>query len=122
MLAPLNLLVFFALVLPWFVALIWEHPDFLHYGLVEETMRRYLTTTLHRSGPCYYYGPILLLVFFPWSVLLPEAAVAAWRSRARWTPPTASSSCGRWSWWCSSRSRSPSARATSSRASWRSRP
>ena len=86
MLAPVNLLVFLALVLPWFVALVVEHPDFLHYGLVEETARRYLTTTLRRGEPVYYYGPILLLVFFPWSVLLPEAAVAAWRNRARWTP------------------------------------
>jgi 4-amino-4-deoxy-L-arabinose transferase-like glycosyltransferase len=33
----------------------------------------------------YYYGPVLLLVLFPWSVLLPEAVVAAWRKRARWT-------------------------------------
>ena len=85
MLAPVNLLLFLALVLPWFVALVLEHPEFLHYGLVEETMRRYLTTTFRRSEPVYYYGPILLLVFYPWSVLLPEAVVAAWRNRARWT-------------------------------------
>ena len=85
MLAPVNLFVFLALVLPWFVALIVQHPEFLHYGLVEETMRRYLTATLRRSEPVYYYAPILLLVFYPWSALLPEAAVAAWRSRARWT-------------------------------------
>ena len=85
MLAPVNLLLFLALVLPWFVALLLEHPEFLHYGLVEETMRRYLTTTFRRSEPVYYYGPILLLVFYPWSVLLPEAVVAAWRNRARWT-------------------------------------
>jgi len=85
MLAPVNLLLFLALVLPWFAALLHEHPEFLHYGLVEETMRRYLTTTFRRSEPAYYYGPILLLVFYPWSVLLPEAVVAAWRNRARWT-------------------------------------
>lgn len=85
MLAPVNLLLFLAVVLPWFLALISQHPEFVHYGLVEETMRRYLTATLRRTEPVYYYAPILLLVFYPWSALLPEAAVAAWRSRARWT-------------------------------------
>ncbi len=86
MLAPVNVLLFLAIVLPWFVALVWEHPEFVHYGLVEETMRRYATATLRRTEPFYYYGPILLVVFFPWSALLPEAVVAAWRNRARWTP------------------------------------
>jgi 4-amino-4-deoxy-L-arabinose transferase-like glycosyltransferase len=85
MLGPANLLLFLAIVLPWFVALILAHPEFVHYGLVEETMRRYVTTSFRRTEPFYYYAPILLLVFFPWSVLLPEAAVTAWRNRARWT-------------------------------------
>jgi 4-amino-4-deoxy-L-arabinose transferase-like glycosyltransferase len=85
MLAPLNLLVFLAIALPWFAALAYEHPDFVHYGLVEETLRRYLTTKLRRTEPVYYYAPILLVALYPWSALLPEAVVAAWRSRARWT-------------------------------------
>jgi hypothetical protein len=83
--APANLLLFLALVLPWFVALVLEHPEFLHYGLVEETLRRYTTASFRRTEPVYYYAPVLLLVFFPWSVLLPEAVVTAWRQRARWT-------------------------------------
>jgi 4-amino-4-deoxy-L-arabinose transferase-like glycosyltransferase len=84
-LAPTNLLLFLAIVLPWFGALVYAHPEFVHYGLVEETLRRYLTTTFRRTEPVYYYGPVLLLVFYPWSLLLPEAVVAAWRNRARWT-------------------------------------
>jgi 4-amino-4-deoxy-L-arabinose transferase-like glycosyltransferase len=85
LLRPLNLVLFLAIVLPWFVALVYEHPEFVHYGLVEETLRRYTTATFRRTEPIYYYAPILLVVFFPWSVLLPEAAVTAWRNRARWT-------------------------------------
>jgi 4-amino-4-deoxy-L-arabinose transferase-like glycosyltransferase len=85
MLAPANLLLFLAIVLPWFAALVYAHPEFVHYGLVEETLRRYLTTGFRRTEPVYYYGPILLLVLYPWSLLLPEAVVAAWRNRARWT-------------------------------------
>jgi 4-amino-4-deoxy-L-arabinose transferase-like glycosyltransferase len=85
MLAPANLLLFLAIVLPWFGALVYAHPEFVHYGLVEETLSRYLTTTFRRTEPVYYYGPVLLLVLYPWSLLLPEAVMAAWRNRARWT-------------------------------------
>jgi len=85
MLAPVNLLVFLGIALPWFAALAYAHPDFIHYGLVEETLRRYLTTKLRRTEPIYYYAPVLLVALYPWSALLPEGVVAAWRSRARWT-------------------------------------
>jgi 4-amino-4-deoxy-L-arabinose transferase-like glycosyltransferase len=84
MLAPLNILLFFAVTLPWFLGLVHRQPDFLHYGLVEETFRRYSTTAFHRTAPFYYYGPVLLGIFFPWSVLLPESIAAAWQTRRSW--------------------------------------
>jgi 4-amino-4-deoxy-L-arabinose transferase-like glycosyltransferase len=86
LLAPLNLAVFFAITLPWFFGLVHARPDFLQYGLVEETVRRYTTTAFHRDAPFYYYAPVLLATFFPWSLLLFEAIPAAWRARRRWTP------------------------------------
>jgi 4-amino-4-deoxy-L-arabinose transferase-like glycosyltransferase len=56
LLSPLNLLVFFGVTLPWFVGLCLAHRDFLHYGLVEETFRRFTTSkTFHRSRPVYFY-------------------------------------------------------------------
>jgi len=79
--APFNLLVFFGVVLPWFIGLSLAHPDFPHYGLVEESFHRFTTTEFHRSKPFYFYGIIVMGMFLPWSLLLPEAAVAAWKSR-----------------------------------------
>ena len=79
--APLNLLVFFVVVLPWFVGLSLVHRDFAYYGLVEESFNRFTTTEFHRSKPFYFYGIIVVGMFLPWSLLLPEAAVAAWKSR-----------------------------------------
>jgi len=79
---PLNVLAFFAITLPWFVGLCLAHPDFLHYGLVEESFHRFTTAkTFHRSEPFYFYLIIVAGLFFPWSLLLPEAAVAVWRER-----------------------------------------
>lgn len=79
--APLNWMVFFAVVLPWFIGLSLAHPDFPHYGLVEESFHRFTTTAFHRSKPVYFYAIIVMGMFLPWSMLLPESAIAAWKSR-----------------------------------------
>lgn len=80
--APLNWLVFFGVVLPWFIGLSLVHPDFPHYGLVEESFHRFTTTEFHRAKPFYFYGIVMMGMFLPWSLLLPEAAVVAWKSRS----------------------------------------
>ena len=80
--APLNLLVFFGITLPWFVGLCLAHRDFFQYGLVEESFHRFTTAKIfHRSQPVYFYLYIVALMFFPWCLLLPEAALAAWKER-----------------------------------------
>ncbi len=83
--APLNLLVFCAIVLPWFVALAFRRPDFPYYGLVEESLHRFTTSAFHRTAPFWYYVPVVAAVFFPWTMLLPESAAAAWKARRRWS-------------------------------------
>jgi 4-amino-4-deoxy-L-arabinose transferase-like glycosyltransferase len=93
--SPLNLLVFFGVTLPWFVGLVLAHRDFLHYGLVEETFHRFTTAKIfHRSQPFYFYLMIVAGMFFPWSLLLPEAAVALWRER--WAKSRADRLCLVW--------------------------
>jgi len=82
--APANIAIFLAIVMPWFVGVTLRHPDFAYYGLVRESVARFTTTSFHRSAPAYYYIPVVAGVFFPWSVMLPEAVVAAWRGRAGW--------------------------------------
>jgi 4-amino-4-deoxy-L-arabinose transferase-like glycosyltransferase len=79
--APLNLLVFFGVTLPWFIGLSLQHRDFPYYGLVEESFHRFTTTAFHRSQPFYFYALIVLGLFLPWSFLLPEAGVAAWKNK-----------------------------------------
>ncbi|HVM43374.1 MAG TPA: glycosyltransferase family 39 protein [Gemmatimonadales bacterium] len=83
--APLNVLVFLLIVLPWFFGVALVRHDFPYYGLVEESFHRFTSPAFHRTAPFWYYAPVVLAVLFPWSVLLPEAAAAAWRARARWT-------------------------------------
>jgi len=78
--APLNLLAFFGVTLPWFIGLSLQHPDFPYYGLIEESFHRFTTTTFHRSQPFYFYAVIVAGLFLPWSFILPEAGVAAWKN------------------------------------------
>jgi 4-amino-4-deoxy-L-arabinose transferase-like glycosyltransferase len=93
--APLNLLVFLAVTLPWFIGLCRDHPDFLHYGLVEESFHRFTTKQFHRSEPFYFFPLIVLATFYPWSILLPEASVVAWKQR--WAKNPADRLCVVWS-------------------------
>jgi 4-amino-4-deoxy-L-arabinose transferase-like glycosyltransferase len=79
--APLNLLAFFGVTLPWFIGLSLQHHDFPHYGLIEESFHRFTTTTFHRSQPFYFYALIVVGLFLPWSFILPEAGVAAWKNK-----------------------------------------
>jgi 4-amino-4-deoxy-L-arabinose transferase-like glycosyltransferase len=84
--APLNLLVFFGVTLPWFIGLSLQHPDFPYYGLIEESFHRFTTTTFHRTQPFYFYALIVAGLFLPWSFILPEAIVAAWKNKKITTP------------------------------------
>ena len=93
--APLNVLVFFAVTLPWFIGLCLAHPDFLRYGLVEESFHRFTSPKFHRSQPFYFYPLIILLMFYPWSLLLPEASVSTWKQR--WAKNPADRLCLVWS-------------------------
>jgi 4-amino-4-deoxy-L-arabinose transferase-like glycosyltransferase len=85
LLSPLNLLLFVAIVGPWFAGVSIRHPDFPYYGLVKESLARFGTAEFKRTQPPYYYVAIIAACFLPWSILLPEALVSAWRARSRWT-------------------------------------
>jgi len=82
LLSPLNILVVLGVALPWFIGLCLRHPDFLQYGLVEETFKRFTSEKrFHRREPFYFYVPLIAATFLPWSLLLPEAIITTWKQR-----------------------------------------
>ncbi len=83
---PLNLLMFLVVALPWFIGVSIKQPDFLHYGLVEETLRRYTTTAFGHHQPVWYYAQVMPGVFFPYILLLPGAILYGWRLRKALCP------------------------------------
>jgi 4-amino-4-deoxy-L-arabinose transferase-like glycosyltransferase len=74
-------LVFLAAALPWFIAVSVRNPDFPRYALWEESLQRFATSSTRRGGSYFYYIPIFLLGFFPWSFFL---VAAGWARRRLW--------------------------------------
>jgi 4-amino-4-deoxy-L-arabinose transferase-like glycosyltransferase len=80
-----------AIAIPWFwLAFRQNGYAFLATFFVNHNLARYITDVHHHSEPMYYYLPVLIALFFPWSgwlVMLtpksPKAAMGQWR---QWKP------------------------------------
>jgi len=72
---PVGLLAFVAIVLPWVRSMSDTAPGFLHHALVTETFLRLTTPALERTGPWWYFVPILLAGSLPWTAVL----LGAWK-------------------------------------------
>jgi 4-amino-4-deoxy-L-arabinose transferase-like glycosyltransferase len=70
---PVAILLFGTIVAPWVIAVSLRVPDFLEYALVTETVRRFSTTELERTGPIWYFLAILPAAALPWSLVLAGA-------------------------------------------------
>ncbi|MGN7981006.1 glycosyltransferase family 39 protein [Burkholderia sp. 22313] len=61
-----GLVIFFAIVTPWFVLVQQRNPEFFNFFFIVQQFRRYLTPDQNRPGPVYYFVPVLLVGFLPW--------------------------------------------------------
>ncbi len=59
----------FVIVLPWYTLAQHENPEFLHYFFVTQQVTRFLSAAEFNShAPFWFYAPIVLLGFFPWTI------------------------------------------------------
>ncbi|PYT51736.1 MAG: hypothetical protein DMG44_01555 [Acidobacteria bacterium] len=65
---PVALASFFATALPWYILCARRSPDFFRIFIVEHNFKRYLTPEFQHIQPFWYYVPILLLAFLPWTL------------------------------------------------------
>ena len=61
-----GLLLFFLIATPWFVLVDSRNPEFFDFFFINEHFRRFLTPSHHRTGPLFYFVPVLLVGFLPW--------------------------------------------------------
>lgn len=69
-----GLLLFLAIVLPWYLQADARNDGYLKYYFWDEHFGRYATANFDRSQPWYYFILVLLAGFFPWTLLLPFVA------------------------------------------------
>jgi 4-amino-4-deoxy-L-arabinose transferase-like glycosyltransferase len=86
---PLHLALFALVIAPWVTAVELRRPGFLRYALLTETVERLTRPTFQRTGPVWYYAPVLLLGLLPWSFVA-LARVPAWLRARRGGLPAAS--------------------------------
>src|ERR1700678_2861588 len=80
-----GVLLYFAMVLPWYIAVQRRNPDFLRIFFLEHNLERFATNRFMHQQPFWYYLPILLLALMPWSVIALRALIGASRqSIAEW--------------------------------------
>jgi 4-amino-4-deoxy-L-arabinose transferase-like glycosyltransferase len=56
--------------LPWFVLVQHHNPEFFQFFFVQEHFQRFAQNGHSRAGPIWYYLPIVLIGFMPWTPAL----------------------------------------------------
>ncbi len=83
-----GVLLYFAIVLPWFIAVQHQNPTFFREFFLEHNLERFATNRYQHEQPFWYYGVVVLLAVMPWTVVAIRAlidgiltSVAEWRLR-----------------------------------------
>jgi 4-amino-4-deoxy-L-arabinose transferase-like glycosyltransferase len=83
-----GVILYFAIVLPWFIAVQHENPTFFREFFLEHNLERFATNRYEHQQPVWYYIVVVLLGLMPWTVIAVRAlvdgiqtSVAEWRLR-----------------------------------------
>ncbi len=76
-----GILLFFAVTLPWYVAVQARVPEFFRIFILEHNLARYGSNLYRHHQPFWYYVPVVLLALLPWTVLAITGLVRAIRDR-----------------------------------------
>lgn len=70
-----GFLLFFAIALPWYIAIQIKVPQFFRVFFLEHNLERFGTNLYQHSQPFWYYIPVFLLATVPWTVFTIPALV-----------------------------------------------
>lgn len=93
-----GFLIFAVIALPWFVLVQIRNPEFFEFFFFREHIQRFTEASHGRPGAWWYYIPILIVGFMPWTPLLVMRA----RHLAITRPPTVPARVTRFNntWFC----------------------
>ncbi len=82
---PVAIASFCLTALPWYIICSRRNPDFFRIFIIEHNFKRYLTPEFQHIQPFWFYVPILLIAFAPWTLALLWSALfgalRAWPQR-----------------------------------------
>jgi 4-amino-4-deoxy-L-arabinose transferase-like glycosyltransferase len=83
-----GVLLYFAIVLPWFIAVQHQNPTFFHEFFLDQNLSRFATNRYQHAQRFWYYLPVIILATMPWTVIAVRAfidgaktSIAEWRQR-----------------------------------------
>jgi len=82
---PLAIASFCLTALPWYILCSRRNPDFFRIFVIEHNFKRYVTPEFQHIQPFWFYVPVLLVAFAPWTLALIWSALfgalRAWPQR-----------------------------------------
>lgn len=66
---PVAIATFCLTALPWYILCSRRNPDFFRVFIIEHNFKRFLTPEFQHIQPFWYYAPVLLIAFLPWTGL-----------------------------------------------------
>jgi 4-amino-4-deoxy-L-arabinose transferase-like glycosyltransferase len=83
-----GIALYFAIVLPWFIAVQHQNPTFFQEFFLEHNLERFATNRYQHEQPFWYYFVVVLLATMPWTVIALRAlfdgirmSIVEWRVR-----------------------------------------
>jgi len=67
---PIAIASFCLAALPWYILCAHRNPDFFRIFIIEHNFKRYLTPEFQHIQPFWFYIPVLLIAFAPWTLAL----------------------------------------------------
>ncbi|WP_071461779.1 ArnT family glycosyltransferase [Polynucleobacter asymbioticus] len=74
-------ILFLIVTAPWFVLVSIRNPVFLEFFFIHEHLQRFTQDAHSRTGPLYYFIPLLVIGLLPWVLQLPGALIQGWNER-----------------------------------------
>ena len=78
-----GIVIYLLITAPWFVLIAQRNPEFLEFFFIHEHLQRFTQDTHSRTGPIYYFVPLLIIGALPWVLQIPGSIAQAWQERRR---------------------------------------
>jgi hypothetical protein len=65
-----GIVLYFAVMLPWYIAVQLRNPEFFRVFILEHNFARFSQDVYHHRQPFWFYLPVFLLAMMPWTLAL----------------------------------------------------